>query len=69
MASIDRLSRTWIRSLIRSVVWDKDRRGVHLEKILSRYGHIPVVKVAFTLSEEERAHVGEQQAPSSRSWS
>ena len=53
MALIDRLSRTKIGGLIRCVVYDEALRGVHLEKILTHYGYIPVVKVALAPTDEE----------------
>jgi hypothetical protein len=52
MALIDRLSRTKIGRLIRCVIYDKALRGVHLEKILTQYGYIPVVKVALAPTDE-----------------
>jgi hypothetical protein len=56
MDLIDRLSRTKIGRRILCVIYDKALRGVHLERILTLYGYIPVVKVALApTDEEERA--------------
>ena len=54
MGLIERIASSRIGGLIQAVVYDKALRGIHLDRLLTEFGYIPVVKVAAagTTSEE-----------------